>query len=96
MESSSKAKNIKLKILFDSKDTDSFIYPHALDKCGLVACKQNDFTLVKMASGEQQLVGLSVEECIVNLGVCSIKLKVYVTALGTYDLIIGMDWLESH
>ena len=24
------------------------------------------------------------------------KLKVYVTALGTYDLIIGMDWLEAH
>jgi hypothetical protein len=28
--------------------------------------------------------------------VCTTRLKVYVTALGTYDLIIGMDWLESH
>ena len=24
------------------------------------------------------------------------RLKVYVTDLGTYDLNIGMDWLESH
>ena len=23
-------------------------------------------------------------------------MKVYVTALGTYDLVIGMDWLEAH
>lgn len=49
-----------------------------------------------MASGEQQPIGISVKECIVDLGVCSIKLKVYVTALGTYDLIIRMEWLESH
>ena len=27
---------------------------------------------------------------------CTTRLKVYVTALGTYDLIIGMDWLEAH
>jgi hypothetical protein len=28
--------------------------------------------------------------------VCTTRLKVYVTALGAYDLIIGMDWLEVH
>jgi hypothetical protein len=28
--------------------------------------------------------------------VCTTRLKVYVTALGAYDLIIGMDLLESH
>jgi hypothetical protein len=28
--------------------------------------------------------------------VCTTSLKVYVTTLRTYDLIIGMDWLESH
>eukprot|EP00253_Pinus_taeda_P028742 PITA_28742 len=49
-----------------------------------------------MASGELQTVDLSVDQCGINLGVCLTKLKVYVTALGTYDLIIGMDWLEAH
>jgi hypothetical protein len=28
--------------------------------------------------------------------VCTTRLKVYVTALKMYDLIIGMDWLEAH
>jgi hypothetical protein len=49
-----------------------------------------------MASGEKQAVGPSVDNCIVDLGVCTTKLKVYVTALGAYDLIIGMDWLATH
>jgi hypothetical protein len=42
------------------------------------------------------VVGPSVDNCLVDLGVCTTRLKVYVTALGTYDLIIGMDWLEAH
>jgi hypothetical protein len=49
-----------------------------------------------MASGEKQAVGTSIDNCIVDLGVCTTKLKVYITALGAYDLIIGIDWLEAH
>ena len=44
-----------------------------------------------MASREKQVVGPSVNNCVVDLGVCTTKLKVYVTTLGAYDLIIGMD-----
>ena len=49
-----------------------------------------------MASGDLQPMELSVEDCKVDLGVCLTKLKAYVMALGIYDLVIGMDWLESH
>ena len=49
-----------------------------------------------MASGEKQAVGPRVDNCLVDLGVCTNRLKVYVIALETYDLIIGMDWLEAH
>ena len=31
-----------------------------------------------------------------DLGVCTTKLDPYVTNLGTYDLIVSMDWLEGH
>ena len=84
---------IKLKILFDTDAIDSFISSYTLNKCGLAACKQNDFRQVEMALGELQPVELSVENCKVDLEVCSTKLRVYVTVLGTYDLVIGMDWL---
>jgi hypothetical protein len=46
-----------------------------------------------MDSGEKKMIGPSVDNCIVDLGVCTTRLKVYVTSLGAYDLIIGMDWL---
>jgi len=49
-----------------------------------------------MAYGIKQAVGPSVDQCQVNLKVCMTKLKAYVTALGTYDAIIGMDWLAAH
>eukprot|EP00253_Pinus_taeda_P003078 PITA_03078 len=96
VESSGTINGIKLKILFDTGATDSFISSYALNKCGLAARRQNDFHQVEMASGELQTVDLSVDQCEIDLGVCLTKLKVYVTALGTYDLIIGMDWLEAH
>jgi hypothetical protein len=96
VESSSTLNHINVKILFDFGATDSFISPSALEKIGLAAYEHDDFKQVEMASGEKQAVGPSVDNCPVDLGVCTTKLKVYITALGTYDLIIGMDWLEAH
>jgi hypothetical protein len=94
--SSGTLNHINVKILFDSGVTDSFISPYALEKSGLVAYEHDEFKQVEMASGEKQAVGPSVDNCIIDLGVCTTRLKVYVTALGAYDLIIGMDWLAAH
>jgi hypothetical protein len=96
VDSSGTLNHINVKILFDSSATDSFISPSALEKSGLASYEHNDFKQVEMASGEKQAVGPSVDNCIVDLGVCTTRLKVYVTALRAYDLIIGMDWLASH
>jgi hypothetical protein len=62
----------------------------------LEAHEHDDFKQVKMALGEKQAVGPSVDNYLVDLEVCTTRLKVYVTALGMYDLIIGMNWLEAH
>jgi hypothetical protein len=96
VELSGMLNHVNVKILFDSSATNSFISPCALEKCGLVAYEHDDFKQVEMASGEKQAVGPSNDNCLVDLGVCTTRLKVYVTALGMYDLIIEMDWLEAH
>ena len=49
-----------------------------------------------MDSGVKQAVGPSVDNCMVDLGGCVTQFKVYVTSLGTYVLVIGMNWLEEH
>jgi hypothetical protein len=88
--------HVNVKIVFDSGATNSFISPCALEKCGLAYYKNDDFKQVEMASREKQEVGPRVDNCLVDLRVCTTRLKVYITALGMYDLIIGIDWLEAH
>jgi hypothetical protein len=96
VESSGMLNHINVKILFDSGVTNSFISPSTLEKSGLAAYEHDDFKQFKMVSREKQVVGPSVDNCIVDLGVCTTWLKVYITALGAYDLIIRMDWLAAH
>jgi hypothetical protein len=96
VESSGTLNHMNVKILFDSGVTDSLISPSALEKSVLAAYEHYDFKQVEMASREKLAIGPSVHNCIVDLGLCTTRLKVYVTALWAYDLIIGMDWLESH
>jgi hypothetical protein len=49
-----------------------------------------------MALGAKQKVGGKVMDCSINLGDFVTKFKLYVTILGSYDIVIGMDSLESH
>ena len=96
VEISGMINNVKVKILFYFGATNSFISPIALEKCELASYEHNYFKQVEMASGIKKAVGPSGNQCQVNLGVCTTKLKVYITKLGTYDVIIRMDWLEAH
>jgi hypothetical protein len=96
VESSGTLNHINVRILFDFAATDSFVSLSALEKSGLATYKHDDFKQVEMALGEKQVVGPSIDNFLIGLGVCTTRLKVYVTTLETYDVIIGMDWLESH
>jgi hypothetical protein len=96
VDSSATLNHINVKILFDSGATNSFISPSVLENNGLAAYEHDGFKQVKMASREKQVVGLSIDNCLIYLGVCTTRLKAYVTAIRAYDLIIGMDRLEAH
>ena len=49
-----------------------------------------------MASEAKQKVGGKVTGCALNLGEFVMRFNLYVTILGSYDVVIGMDWLETH
>jgi hypothetical protein len=83
--------HVKFKIVFDSGSSDRFISPYPLEKCGWTSYEHNDFKQVDMAFGVKKIVGPSVDKCFVDLGVCTTRLKVYITASGMYNLIIGVD-----
>jgi hypothetical protein len=49
-----------------------------------------------MSLGAKQKLGGSVTGCHINLGYFVMKSNLYVTILGSYDIVIGMEWSESH
>jgi hypothetical protein len=85
-----------LSILIDPGATESFISGAALKRIKVKAVEQDEFSFVEMASGAKQKVGGKVTGCALNLGEFVTKVNLYVTILGSYDVVIGMDWLESH
>ena len=96
LETTSTIANQTLSILKESGATESFISSAALKRIKVKAVEQDEFSFVKMASGAKQKVGGRVTGCALNLGEFGTRVKLYVTNLGSYDVVIGMDWLESH
>jgi hypothetical protein len=78
--------------LIDLVATESFISGAVLKRIKLKAIELDDFSFVEMASGAKQKVGGKVTGCILNLGEFFTRDNLYVTILGSYDVVIGMDW----
>jgi hypothetical protein len=83
-------------ILIDLGATERFISSAVLKIIKVKEVEQDEFRYVEMASGAKQKVGGRVTDCRINLGDFVMKSDLYVTILGSYDIVIGMDWLESH
>ena len=49
-----------------------------------------------MAFGAKKKVGGKVMGCALNLGEFVTRVNLYITILRSYDVVIGMDWLETH
>jgi hypothetical protein len=85
-----------LSILIDLGAIESFISGAALKRIKVKAVEQDEFSFIEMASRAKQKVGGKVTGCTLNLGEFVMRVNLYVTILGSYDVMIGMDWLESH
>jgi hypothetical protein len=85
-----------LSVLIDLDATESFIYSAVLKRIKVKAMDWDEFSFVEMASGAKQKVGGKVIGCALNKGEFVTRANLYIMILGSYDVIIGMDWLESH
>jgi hypothetical protein len=82
--------------LIDLGATESFISNVVFKIIKVKEVKQDDFGYVEMASGAKKNVGGKVKDCNINLGNFVTSVNLYVMILGSYDIGIGMDCLESH
>jgi predicted aspartyl protease len=83
-------------ILIDLGATECFISSVVLKRIKVKVVEQDEFRYVEMASGAKQKVGGKIKDCNINLGEFVANVNLYVTTLGSYNVVIGMDWLESH
>jgi hypothetical protein len=96
LETSGTIADQTLIILIDPCATKSFISGAVLKWIKVKAFKHDKFSFVEMASRAKQKVGGKVTGCTLNLGEFVTRANLYITILGSYDVMIGMDWLESH
>jgi hypothetical protein len=70
--------------------------PQTLHDVVLKAVVQDKFSFIERASEANQKDGGRVTGCALNQGEFVTRDNLYVTILGSYDVAISMDWLETH
>ena len=85
-----------ITILIDPGSSLSYISFKMVEKCKLPVEKFENYWLVKLATGAKRKVTCFVKECAVVMDQFETIVKLNVLRLGSYDILIGMDWLEKH
>ena len=85
-----------VSILIDPGSTHSYITPRVVDICGFKKVKDRKFWLVHLATGTKRKVIEMVEKCPLVMDGLVTCVDMNVLPLGSYDVLIGMDWLEAH
>ena len=88
--------NTHLSILIDPGATFSYIAPGVVDSNKLKKTRHEKAWLVQLETGTKRKVSDFIFDCEFILGGQNTKTNLDILPLGSYDVIIGMDWLERH
>ena len=84
-----------ISILIDPSSTHSYITPRVVEVCALRKEKHSKSWLVQLATGTKRKINEVVEKCPLVINGLSTCVDLNILPLGSYDVIIGMDWLRS-
>jgi hypothetical protein len=96
LKTSSTIVDQNFSILIDLGAIERFVSSAMLKRIKVKEFEQDEFRYIEMASGDKQKVGAKVMDCRINLGDFVTKVNIYVMILGSYDIMISLEWLESH
>eukprot|EP00253_Pinus_taeda_P011610 PITA_11610 len=88
--------NLSISVLIDPGATLSYISPKIVEQCKLQPEKFRNPWLVQLAIGTKRRVMAKVKSCPIVIAGQPIVADLNVLPLGSYDVLIGMDWLEKH
>ena len=95
IEMEGKVSKTSISILIDPGACRSYVSPKIVDVCKLGKVKHDKPWLVQLATGTKRKVLEIVQECEVNLNGFPMKENLNILPLGSYDLLIAMDWVEQ-
>ena len=88
--------NTFVSILIDLGACQSYVAPKIVDLWKLGIVKHVKPWLVQLATSTKGKVSEIVTECEVNLNGFLAKVNVNILPLGSYDIVIDIDWLDQH
>jgi hypothetical protein len=83
-------------ILIDSKESHSYIDPKVVERFHLKKSNLEKSSLVQLATRTKRKINEIVKGCSINLNGLNTIVDLNIIQLGSYDILIGMDWLEKH
>jgi hypothetical protein len=88
--------NHAFTILIDSGAIHSYTDPKRVESMKLPRNKHGKSWLVQLDTGTKRNVTKLVKSCPVDMNGLSIRDELNILPLGSYECLIGMDWLEQH
>ena len=85
-----------ISILIYPRASLSYVSPSLVEKSKLPVEKFAKSWLVQLATGAKRKVIGFVKDCTLFMNQFETSMKLNVLSLGSYEVLIGIDWLEQH
>ena len=96
VEIEGKVSNNSILIWIDPRACWSYVSSNIVETCKLDKVKHEKSWLVWLATSTKRKVSRIVRDCEVNMNGFPAKIDLNILPLGSYNVIIIMDWLEQH
>jgi hypothetical protein len=88
--------NQPVAILIDSRESHFYIDPKIVDRLQLEKSKLGKASLVQLATRTKRRIHDMVKSCSISLNDMNTSIDLNIIPLGSYDILIEMDWLDNH
>jgi hypothetical protein len=85
-----------ISILIYIGSSHSYIAPNIVDTCILQKIKHKKSSLVQLATRVKRKVSELIEDFLMEMNRILTRMNLNILPLGSYDALIGMDWLTTH
>eukprot|EP00253_Pinus_taeda_P017026 PITA_17026 len=96
VEFEGKISNLTIFVLIDPGATLSYVSPKVVERCNLQSVKFKNPWLVQLATGAKRRVTAKINDCPFIIADQPVTADLNILPLRSYDILIGMDWLEKH